>query len=83
MPERVALKVCDHATYVGYVPGPGVGRHRWAKPVEKWEARAAEIAVRSPLVTLAARQYVARAPQVLDHLVAMSARPSDRCRAHW
>lgn len=50
VPEWSVLNAVDHATYLGYVLGPGAGRHRRAKPIAKWDARATEVAQLSPPV---------------------------------
>lgn len=77
VPNWAAFKVSDHATYLGYVLGPGAGQHPWTKPVAKWAERAAEIARASPPVRIARQQYVVKALPVLDYVAAMSVPPSD------
>lgn len=77
VPAWAAFKVGDHATYLGYVLGPGAGPRRWAKPLAKWAERVAEIARSAPPVSVARQQYVVKALPVFDYVVAMSAPPSD------
>lgn len=63
--------------YLGYELGPGAGQHRWAKPLAKLEARAAEIPRAAPPISIARQQYIVKALPVLDYVAAMSAPPGD------
>lgn len=53
VPAWADFTVGDHATYLGYVLGPGAGQHRWAKPLAKWEERATAIARAAPPIAAA------------------------------
>lgn len=73
VPEWSAFPVDSHARHLGYIIGPGVGRHLWAQPIAKWEARAAEVAQRSPPVAFVA-------PSTEESTASVPAHWPSRCR---